>query len=205
MYSTGDQNNRRADRVGPKQTRGRLLEAAAELIAELGWGRVTTRAIAARAGMPLGAVSYHFTGKQDLLVTAAVHTVEQMFPQSTLEALDTLEDLVSAATAWMTDRDGSDPVTAGVLLEAMRESTRDETLREQIAAALTGYRRRVAELIAGECARASDDAAANSAATLFVAASDGLWLHALLDPHLDVAAAADILRAVVHQQTSSGS
>ncbi len=41
-------------------TRQRLLDAAAELIAERGWGQVTTRAIAERAGLPHGTVSYHF-------------------------------------------------------------------------------------------------------------------------------------------------
>ncbi|URN07243.1 TetR/AcrR family transcriptional regulator [Actinomadura madurae] len=34
-------------------TRGRLLDAAARLIAEVGWGRVTTRAVAERAGLPM--------------------------------------------------------------------------------------------------------------------------------------------------------
>ena len=33
------------------------MAAAAELIAELGWGRVTTRAVAERAGLPHGAVA----------------------------------------------------------------------------------------------------------------------------------------------------
>ncbi|HEX3814380.1 MAG TPA: helix-turn-helix domain-containing protein, partial [Mycobacteriales bacterium] len=52
-------------------TRERLMAAAAELIAELGWGRVTTRAVAERAGLPHGSVSYHFRGKQDLLIESA--------------------------------------------------------------------------------------------------------------------------------------
>ena len=54
-------------------TREQLMAAAAELIAELGWGRVTTRAVAERAGLPHGAVSYHFRGKQELLTEAAMY------------------------------------------------------------------------------------------------------------------------------------
>ncbi|HEY7419656.1 MAG TPA: helix-turn-helix domain-containing protein [Ktedonobacteraceae bacterium] len=54
-------------------TRQRLLDAAAELIAECGWGQVTTRAIAERASLPHGTVSYHFQGKQELLTEAALH------------------------------------------------------------------------------------------------------------------------------------
>ncbi len=51
-------------------TRERLLVAAAELIGELGWGGVTTRGVAERAGLPHGAVSYHFN-KRELLIEAA--------------------------------------------------------------------------------------------------------------------------------------
>ena len=56
------------------------MTAAAELIAELGWGRVTTRAVAERAELPHGAVSYHFRGKQELLAEAALHAFQQAIP-----------------------------------------------------------------------------------------------------------------------------
>jgi AcrR family transcriptional regulator len=75
-------------------TRQRLLDAAAALIAELGWSQVTTRAIAERAGLPHGTVSYHFRGKQELLTEAALHTIEHLFPMNELEAITTLEDLL---------------------------------------------------------------------------------------------------------------
>ena len=61
-------------------TRERLMAAAAELIAELGWGRVTTRAVADRAGLPHGTVSYHFRGKQELLTDASLHAFQRAVP-----------------------------------------------------------------------------------------------------------------------------
>ena len=63
-----DKSNGQSGRTAASApTREKLMAAAAELIAELGWGRVTTRAVAERAGLPHGAVSYHFRGKQELL------------------------------------------------------------------------------------------------------------------------------------------
>lgn len=182
-------------------TRLRLLRAAAELIAEVGWGRVTTRAIAERAGLPHGTVSYHFAGKQALLVDAAAHTVEQMFPVGELDGVRTVEELTDLTTSWVTDPRAADPVAPGVLLEAMREATRDPVLRERIASALRGYRQVVADLVRAEwqdpAGRRSGAVTPSGVATLAVAAGDGLWLHALLDPALDVAGAVAALRMVV--------
>src|SRR6185312_17306042 len=91
-----DKPGGQATRTGSSApTREKLMTAAAELIAELGWGRVTTRAVATRAQLPHGAVSYHFRGKQELLTEAALHVFEQAFPVSELRALEQLPDLVA--------------------------------------------------------------------------------------------------------------
>ncbi len=58
-----------------------------------------TRAVAERAGLPHGTVSYHFRGKQELLTEAALNTVERMFPIEELEAVETLEDLTGLVQA----------------------------------------------------------------------------------------------------------
>lgn len=50
-----------------ERTRQALIEAAGELLAQHGVGRVSTRAIAARAGENLGTIHYHFGGKEGLL------------------------------------------------------------------------------------------------------------------------------------------
>jgi AcrR family transcriptional regulator len=49
------------------RTKQALIDAAGELIAEFGVGRVSTRAIADRAGENLGTIHYHFGGKEGLL------------------------------------------------------------------------------------------------------------------------------------------
>ncbi|MEU3513598.1 TetR family transcriptional regulator [Streptomyces longwoodensis] len=47
--------------------RDRILDATLDLIADEGIARVSHRRIAARAGVPLGSMTYHFDGIDDLL------------------------------------------------------------------------------------------------------------------------------------------
>jgi DNA-binding transcriptional regulator YbjK len=59
----------------PVQRRGRrrraaLLDAAAELLAEGGFGAVSHRAVADRAGLPLAATTYYFASRDDLAASA---------------------------------------------------------------------------------------------------------------------------------------
>lgn len=202
MDSSYEQANKASRRPRSGETRRRLLDAAAELISELGWGRVTTRAVAERANLPHGTVSYHFRGKQELLTEAAFDTVERMFPVGELEALETLEELLPLVRTWVGDRDSMDPVRTGVMMEAMRESERNAALRHRLAALLRDYRRVVAELVRAEQRRDAvhSGPAPAALATLIAAAGDGLLLHALLDPDLDVVEATGALLALLRKE-----
>lgn len=194
----------RPKRSGSPHTRQRLLSASAELIAELGWGRVTTRAIAERADLPLGAVSYHFRGKQELLTEAALHAIEHIFPLTELEAVETLADLISLVNTSMGNQDSTDPVLTGVLMEAMRESERDPVLRHRITTMLRDYRQVLATLVHAEQRRGAILAgpAPSALATLIAAAGDGLLLHGLLDPELDVAEPTEALLALLRTEAN---
>ncbi|UNZ20723.1 TetR/AcrR family transcriptional regulator [Streptomyces sp. 891-h] len=95
-----------------ERTRARLLDAAVRLIVEQGWGEVTTRRVAARAGVPQGTVHYHFATVGDLRIEAA------------LDAL---------ARARVTV-DGADPSTAVLLTETLLAATREDRLRGELSA-----------------------------------------------------------------------
>jgi AcrR family transcriptional regulator len=66
----------RAPQARAERTRGRLLEAARRLLAEGGPAAVTHRAVSERAGVSLGATTYYFGTKRELLAEVfRVHLV----------------------------------------------------------------------------------------------------------------------------------
>jgi len=185
-------------------TREKLMAAAAELIAELGWGRVTTRAVAERAGLPHGAVSYHFRGKQELLTEAAMFAFARAVPADEFAALAGVEDFIGLIAAEVADRDAIDPVLSRLMFEAMREAERDPALRERMSAMLAQYRELMIQTVRAGQERGTvfAGAPADAIATLLGAVGDGLLLHALLDPGLDVHAALNALRALLAPRPS---
>lgn len=201
MDSASEQAPEPGERPKSAETRRRLLTAAAQLIAESGWGEVRTRAVAERAGLPHGTVSYHFRDKRELLTEAAMQTVERMFPVAELQALETIEELMPLFTAWSADGETIDPVGRGVLMEAMRESERNPALRRRLAALLADYRRVVAGLVRAEQhgEAATEGPSPDALATLIAAAGDGLLLHALLDSELETESAFEALLALLRQ------
>jgi AcrR family transcriptional regulator len=182
-------------------TRERLMAAAAELIAELGWGRVTTRAVAERAGLPHGAVSYHFRGKQELLIEAAMFAFARAIPADEFAALAGVSDFIGLIAAEIAD---IDPVLSRLMFEAMREAERDPSLRQRMGAMLGQYRELMIAAVRAEQQRGAifGGASAEAIATLLGALGDGLLLHALLDPGLDVDAALSALRALLAPRPS---
>ncbi len=175
------------------------MSAAAELIAEVGWGRVTTRSVAERADLPHGAVSYHFRGKQQLLVEAALFAFEQAIPMADFEALGSAEDLIDMIAVSVGDGDAIDPRLSRLMMETMREAERDPVLRTRLGEMLQAYRRMMIEIIRADQQRgaAFSGAPPGGVATLLAAAGDGLLMHALLDPELDIAAGIGALRAML--------
>ncbi|MEY9871170.1 AcrR family transcriptional regulator [Streptacidiphilus sp. MAP12-33] len=66
----------------PKQdrsraTRRRLLEAAVDCLAEVGWSGSTVAVVAERAGVSRGAAQHHFPTREDLFTAAVEHVAVQ--------------------------------------------------------------------------------------------------------------------------------
>jgi AcrR family transcriptional regulator len=172
-------------------TRRRLQQAAAELIPELGWGAVTTRKVAARAGVRPGVVHYHFSSVSELLVEAAMQFCRDALaaPLAALHAAPEvavgLDELLAAVEAI-----GADDDTALLITESALAATRDEHLRRQLGALLTGFRAEVATWLRGH----GNDTDAAATATVLAATLDGLLLHRAIDPALAVNAVRGPLR-----------
>jgi len=82
-----------------RATRERLLEAALESLAEVGWHGTTVVAVAARAGVSRGAAQHHFTTRDDLVRA----TLERVF-----------EDFAENLRQRAGERSGQDRILTGV-------------------------------------------------------------------------------------------
>ncbi|WP_030168055.1 TetR/AcrR family transcriptional regulator [Spirillospora albida] len=74
-----------------RATRQRLLEAAIDCLAFLGWARTTVAVVAERAGVSRGAAQHHFRTREEL-VTAAVEYGAEVRLDQMRDRLDTLAD-----------------------------------------------------------------------------------------------------------------
>jgi DNA-binding transcriptional regulator YbjK len=70
----------RSPRRHDPDRKSRIIEAAIEVIAEHGVAGTTSRRIAAAADVPLGSLTYHFDGLDDLLAQAFRRHAERMSP-----------------------------------------------------------------------------------------------------------------------------
>ncbi len=175
------------------------MTAAAELIGELGWGRVTTRAVAERAGLPLGSVSYHFRGKQELLVEAALAAFERAAPVEQFASLGSLAQLSQVIEVEVREAASTGSLSSRLMFETMREAERDPGVRQRMGTLLASYRALMTSVVRADQERGAVTAQATpeAIATLLAAVGDGLLLHALLDPGLDVTATMAALRSLL--------
>jgi AcrR family transcriptional regulator len=175
------------------------MAAAVEVIAEMGWGRVTTRAVAERAGLPHGAVSYHFRGKQELLIDACMDAFSTAVPFEEFASLSSVSDLIDMIGGELDRGLGTNPVLSRLMFEAMREAERDDTLRERMGVMMDEYRQVVVATVRADQQRGAISAAApaEGIALLVTALGDGLFMHTLLDPDLEVARGLEALRALL--------
>src|SRR5207245_6504138 len=79
-------SHRRTQAERTATTRALLLDATVECLADLGYARMTTADVAARAGLSRGAQLYHFASKAELVATAVDHLLERLHAQF-LEAM----------------------------------------------------------------------------------------------------------------------
>ncbi|MCP9949824.1 TetR/AcrR family transcriptional regulator [Actinomadura madurae] len=181
-------------------TRAAILTATAALIGELGWGQVTMRAIAARAGVPHGAISYHFQGKDDLLRQAAIAGTLQALaePLAMAQAAGDVREMFEGTLGWFAGGGLEDPSVA-LLLETVRQSSRDPSLREPLATEMRRFRVALTELVRRDQEQGAVTAAppASGTATVVAALLDGLLLHLILDPELDLQGAAEAVRTLL--------
>ncbi|WP_375128586.1 TetR/AcrR family transcriptional regulator [Nonomuraea sp. GTA35] len=176
-----------------KATRQRLLDAAVALVPEVGWGGVTTRLVAERAGVAPGVVHYHFASVTDLLVAAGLGFTSGLLDLLATEL--TARQDVGEAVDWLLGElsrySGTDPASL-LVVEMFLAATRLPELREGLGEQVGRFRATVASWLVERGYR-GDPAAA---AAMLAASVDGIMLHRALDPGLDPAALGGLLRAM---------
>lgn len=182
-----------------RDVRARLLQAARELISEVGWGGVSTRVLAERAGVRYGLVHYHFESLQALLRQATLEAMSGMLDGTAALLTDaaTPADGVEAMLLELDQYDGADPASL-LFIEGYLAATRDAELREQMGAIMIRFRATLATALA-EAGHPSAD----EAARLVLAVFDGFILHKGLDPELSGPAIAPLLRTLTSTQSTA--
>lgn len=174
----------KAHRASALARRQALLEAAAELAAELGAGAVTHRAVAARAGVPLSTTSYFFSSI-DELVTEALRLGAARHAAACDEAEDVAveagEQPAEEVIGLVVDQAlAGSRAAEGTQVEYYLAAGRDPGLRADASAALGRLARRIAEPMRERGAPQADDAA-----WAMGAFADGAMLHRLADVDVD--------------------
>ncbi|NEK96128.1 TetR family transcriptional regulator [Modestobacter muralis] len=122
--------DRPARRHDPER-RQRIVEAAIGVIAEHGVAGTTHRLVAAAADVPLGSMTYHFTGLDDLLAQAFAVHAERMAVTYEAHFADvrSRDDVVEAVTDLVHGHAGADDRDWAVSYELYLAALRDPALR----------------------------------------------------------------------------
>lgn len=174
-------------RRDPEGRRRAIVEAACALIAEVGLDDLTHRAVAARAGVPVGSTTYYFKTLDDLSRAALAYATEASAEalRAWRRALETSDD-IAATLAALTEEYVADRPRAVTETELYTAAARRPELRPLARTWFDG--------LVGLLSEYADPAAARAAAFLI----DGALLYALRSEHpLDAGELAAALGALL--------
>ncbi len=172
------------DQQSAQRTRDRLIRAAQEVMAESGWGAVTTRRVASAAGVNQALIHYHFRSVADLRRGAVTAVLDEIADQvaASLPRGELTDDGLHALLRLLHELQRSDPTSALVAMEGSVACLRDEGLRTTVSAMITAFRDEIAGWL---IAQGHEPPQARRRATAIAAALDGICLHHLIDPTID--------------------
>ncbi|QXC46273.1 TetR/AcrR family transcriptional regulator [Rhodococcus qingshengii] len=178
-------------RLAVAERRDLLLTAAARVIARDGMVDLTTRAIAAEAGMSQGAFHYCFRSKDELLADLITSTAAHLIDVSvaSIEILDSFEETLGAALRGLWETIVDPPEKQLALYELTVYALRNPGLRDLPAKQYVGYfsaAERFLEVIADRTG-VEWSISTTVLARLLVAVVDGLGLNWLADRDRDAA------------------
>lgn len=177
----------------PESRRREIVTAAAELIIEVGVSALTHRMIAARAGVPLGATTQHFSTLDDLRAQALQHLAAEV------------DERVEAIRLTLREQGATPEVLTAILMRGLADARSMEADRAVVTAAvndpqLRALARRWSERMASFLADDYGQERA-TAASIFI---DGvLWHSRITDEPLSGALIHNTLTAILGTSTTS--
>jgi DNA-binding transcriptional regulator YbjK len=198
----------------PTQERGRrrrdaLLDAGVDLLTEGGFTRVSHRAVAERASLPLAATTYYFRSRDDLVTAAFERMVDgdleatrERFTARVGQLADTSPEAVAEAlAAALLPHDENERRRHLALWELYLQAGRDPALRPLARAWTDRCRATTLELL-----RIAGYAATPDSVRLLGAAADGLTIEAIVEdrPNAVQSMVATMSRALEWIRTTEG-
>jgi AcrR family transcriptional regulator len=181
------------------RTRAKLVEAAAQVIAEEGYERTSLEQVAARAGMTRGAIYGNFRNKEDLFLAVVAAKWQPIIPPlpEGSGAAPPLASLADAVVAAMPARRAAAIGAVSFQLYALTH----EAMRLRIVRANAAIYSQMAAGLAGLGAEAGIGMAPEMFVRVMHALIDGLMLlHALTPELID----ADVVRAAINAIVRQG-
>ena len=180
--------SRRAQRLPAEDRRREILSAALTCFGRGGFHETTIDDIASEAGLSKGAVYWHFEGKRELfyaLLDQILGDLEEELaaPDPALSGRERLQRMVDAVVRV----DPGGPGMAQLQAEFLSHASRDEELRERLVATGQGTIQLVVDAIShGVKSGEFRPVDAEAVAYAMLATLDGLQVHQLLRPDLEV-------------------
>lgn len=160
------------------------MEGAIECLQARGYGRTTSRDLAAAAGSNLAAITYHYGSKEELLNQALIEGLRrwgEAIADSAFSAADgdaaTVLDHLAREVETSFERNRG---LARAFAEALAQANHSRVVRRHLATAYEDLRTLLAARLAGTLP--DGDASARDLASGLLAMFDGLLIQWLVDP-----------------------
>jgi AcrR family transcriptional regulator len=172
------------------------MQSAVALIAEIGWGQVTTRKVAERAGVNNALIHYYFGSKEEMLRQSVMERVAEDLeaPLAALAGAGGVHEGIDAFFDAIDSSDVDNRLAMGT--EALLQGLRDEVIREWAVATLDQTLAAMTALVEADQhqGKVRADLDPGGAALLMVGALDALILYRLAHSELDLSTA----RTAIH-------
>jgi len=169
-----------------EDTRRRLMEAALGVFARNGYERATVDEIVREAGFSKGAFYVHFEAKEDIfwaMMEERINRQQEAFRQAADPALPVAQNLATILRSIFT-LNREEPLWSALFMEFTAHASRDNKVRDQLAAMHQSWRNFVVEALnrGREAGLVRQDIDVEFSASVLIAVVEGTIMQSRLAP-----------------------